>query len=150
MVGRLTFVQTRVNLGGSHEQTVGFTLASELLRRIGSGAANRGVDRDRGLAVWYGVQHHGRPFVSILAIGRISRAGLGPVKPHWSLVAFVTAIGLISLLGALARHYLGRKLIEIVDLVLLRVPLLTKFTAPSNRSTRPSPPINGPLSNRWS
>jgi uncharacterized membrane protein len=55
------------------------------------------------------------------------QGGLGPVKTHWSLVAFVMAIVLISLLGALARHYLGRKLIEMVDLVLLRVPLLNKI-----------------------
>jgi uncharacterized membrane protein len=55
------------------------------------------------------------------------QGGLGPVKTHWSLVAFIMAIVLISLLGALARHYLGRKLIEMVDLVLLRVPLLNKI-----------------------
>lgn len=53
--------------------------------------------------------------------------GLGPVKWYWSVVAFMTAIALISLLGALARHYLGKKLIEIVDLILLRVPLLNKI-----------------------
>jgi uncharacterized membrane protein len=55
------------------------------------------------------------------------QGGLGPVWPHWSLVAFATAIVLISLVGAVARHYLGRKLIEMVDLVLLRVPLLNKI-----------------------
>lgn len=55
------------------------------------------------------------------------QGGLGAVKAYWSLVAFVTAIALISLLGAVARHYLGRKLIEMVDLVLLRVPLLNKI-----------------------
>jgi uncharacterized membrane protein len=53
--------------------------------------------------------------------------GLGPVRFHWSLVALLVAILLISMLGRAARHYLGKKLIEIVDVVLLRVPLLNKI-----------------------
>lgn len=53
--------------------------------------------------------------------------GLGPVHWYWSLVALLMAVVLLSLLGRVARHYLGKKLIEIVDLVLLRVPLLNKI-----------------------
>ena len=53
--------------------------------------------------------------------------GDGPMHWYWSLIALVLAVLLISLIGSLARYYLGKKLIELVDLVLLRVPLLNKI-----------------------
>lgn len=53
--------------------------------------------------------------------------GLGPMHWYWSVAALGVAAALISLIGGLARYYLGRKLIELVDLVLLRVPLLNKI-----------------------
>ncbi|MBE0541888.1 MAG: DUF502 domain-containing protein [Verrucomicrobia bacterium] len=55
------------------------------------------------------------------------RAGEGPMHWYWSLFALVLAIGLISLVGRFARHYLGKKLIQWADLALMRVPLLNKI-----------------------
>ncbi len=53
--------------------------------------------------------------------------GNGPMYWYWSLVALVLAIVLIGVVGLLARNYFGRKLIEWVDLALLRIPLLNKI-----------------------
>jgi len=53
--------------------------------------------------------------------------GAGPMHWYWSLCALAVAILLIGLVGGLARHYFGKKLIELVDLALLRVPLLGKI-----------------------
>jgi uncharacterized membrane protein len=55
------------------------------------------------------------------------RAGEGPMRWYWSLLALALAIGLVTLIGRFARHYLGRKLIQISDDLLLRVPLLNKI-----------------------
>ena len=46
---------------------------------------------------------------------------------YWSLVALLVAIFLIGLVGRLARNYIGKKLIQGVDVVMLRVPLLNKI-----------------------
>jgi uncharacterized membrane protein len=54
-------------------------------------------------------------------------AGAGAVYWYWSLVALLVAILLITMVGRLARHYVGRKLIEWIDLLLLQVPLLNKI-----------------------
>ena len=53
--------------------------------------------------------------------------GTGPMYWYWSLVALVLAIVLIATVGLLARNYFGRKIIEWVDLALMRVPLLNKI-----------------------
>ncbi len=53
--------------------------------------------------------------------------GDGPMHWYWSAVAFSLAIVLVSVVGLAARHYLGKKLIELMDNVLLRVPLLNKI-----------------------
>jgi uncharacterized membrane protein len=53
--------------------------------------------------------------------------GLGPVHWYWSLVALLVAVLFISLIGRFARHYIGKKLIQLVDLIMLRVPLLNKI-----------------------
>ncbi|MBM3877860.1 MAG: DUF502 domain-containing protein [Verrucomicrobia bacterium] len=55
------------------------------------------------------------------------RGGEGPMHWYWSLCALALAIGLITLVGRFARHYLGRKLIRLADDLLLRVPLLNKI-----------------------
>ena len=55
------------------------------------------------------------------------RAGEGPMHWYWSLFALALAIGLITLVGRFARHYLGKKLIQLADQTLLRVPLLNKI-----------------------
>src|ERR1051325_4251814 len=48
----------------------------------------------------------------------------GPMYWWWSLFALVLAILLISLIGRMARNYIGRKLIGAADQILLRVPIL--------------------------
>ncbi len=46
---------------------------------------------------------------------------------YWSLLAFVLAVVLISLVGLLARYYIGKRLIEWLDGLMMQVPLLNKF-----------------------
>ncbi len=53
--------------------------------------------------------------------------GAGPMYWHWRAVAFLLALGLVSAIGLAARYYIGKKLIGLVDEVLLRVPLLNKI-----------------------
>lgn len=53
--------------------------------------------------------------------------GAGPLFWYWSLIAFLLTLALICLVGVAARHYVGRKLIEFGDSILLRVPLLNKI-----------------------
>lgn len=53
--------------------------------------------------------------------------GAGAMHWYWSVCALALAVMLIGLVGSLARHYFGKKLIELVDLALLRVPLLGKI-----------------------
>ena len=55
------------------------------------------------------------------------RGGEGPMRWYWSLFALALAIGLITLVGRFGRNYLGKKLIQLADEVLLRVPLLNKI-----------------------
>jgi uncharacterized membrane protein len=45
----------------------------------------------------------------------------------WSLLAFALAVILVSVVGLLTRHYLGKRLIAWVDGVMLRVPVLNKI-----------------------
>ncbi|MBI3413856.1 MAG: DUF502 domain-containing protein [Verrucomicrobia bacterium] len=56
-----------------------------------------------------------------------TNAGNGPMRWYWSLVALVVAVLLISVIGRLTRNYLGKKLIQVVDETLLRIPLLNKI-----------------------
>lgn len=53
--------------------------------------------------------------------------GDGPMYWYWSAAAFALAIVLVSVVGLATRHYIGKKLIQLVDDVLLRVPLLNKI-----------------------
>lgn len=53
--------------------------------------------------------------------------GNGTMYWYWSLVALVLAVFLIGVVGLAARNYFGKKLIEWVDLALLRIPLLNKI-----------------------
>lgn len=53
--------------------------------------------------------------------------GQGPMYWYWSLVALALAVLLIGVVGLLARNYLGKRMIEWVDLILLRIPLLNKI-----------------------
>ncbi|MBI5386941.1 MAG: DUF502 domain-containing protein [Verrucomicrobia bacterium] len=56
-----------------------------------------------------------------------ARNGEGPLHLYWSMLALVVAILLVGLVGRLARDYFGKKLIRLVDLALMRVPLLNKI-----------------------
>lgn len=56
-----------------------------------------------------------------------ARNGAGPMHLHWSVMALVLAVLLVGLTGGLARYYLGKKLIQLVDAVLMRVPLLNRI-----------------------
>ncbi|MGO8838809.1 MAG: DUF502 domain-containing protein [Limisphaerales bacterium] len=53
--------------------------------------------------------------------------GKGPMYWYWSLVALALAVVLVSVAGVLARYYIGKKIIDWTDRVLMRVPLLNKF-----------------------
>jgi uncharacterized membrane protein len=55
--------------------------------------------------------------------------GTGTVYWFWSLVAFLVAVALITLVGRATRNYVGRKFIEVVENALLQVPLLNKIYA---------------------
>jgi len=56
-----------------------------------------------------------------------ARNGEGPMHLYWSVIALGMAILLIGLVGRLARYYVGRKAIQLVDVVLMRVPLLNRI-----------------------
>lgn len=51
----------------------------------------------------------------------------GDIHWYWSLAALLLTVGLITLVGRVARHYLGLKLIQASDSLLLRVPLLNRI-----------------------
>jgi len=53
--------------------------------------------------------------------------GKGPMYWYWSLVALALAVVLISVAGVLARYYIGKKIIDWTDRVLMRVPFLNKI-----------------------
>jgi uncharacterized membrane protein len=50
----------------------------------------------------------------------------GDIHWYWSLAALLLAVGLVTIVGRLTRFYIGRKLVEVGDNLLLRVPLLNK------------------------
>ena len=53
--------------------------------------------------------------------------GNGPMAWYWSLAAFIFAIALVTVVGLLARYYIGIRLIAWLDTAMLRVPLLNKI-----------------------
>jgi uncharacterized membrane protein len=53
----------------------------------------------------------------------------GPMLWYWSLLALVLAVILITVVGVLARYYIGRRMIEWLDVAMMNVPLLNKFYA---------------------
>lgn len=46
---------------------------------------------------------------------------------YWSVLAFVLTVILISIVGVLARYYIGKRMIEFADSLMLRVPVLNKI-----------------------
>jgi uncharacterized membrane protein len=53
--------------------------------------------------------------------------GLGGVYWYWSLLALVVAAIIITLIGVAARYYIGKRLIDLADSLMLRVPVLNKI-----------------------
>jgi uncharacterized membrane protein len=53
----------------------------------------------------------------------------GEISWYWSLMALVLAVVLTTLVGWLARYYVGKRMIEWVDHVMLRIPFLNKVYA---------------------
>jgi len=51
----------------------------------------------------------------------------GDIHWYWRVAAVLMAVGLVTLIGRLTRHYLGRRLVRLADDLLLRVPLLNKI-----------------------
>ena len=51
----------------------------------------------------------------------------GPMFWYWSLLALLLAAVLISILGVLARYYIGKRLIEWLDVAMMNVPIMNKF-----------------------
>jgi uncharacterized membrane protein len=64
----------------------------------------------------------------VLSPKKVYENGLsGQMFWYWSLLALVLAVGLISTVGVLARYYIGKRLIEWLDSLMMQVPLLNKF-----------------------
>lgn len=53
--------------------------------------------------------------------------GNGPMYWYWSVFALVFTIIAISIIGVIARFYIGKKIIEWMDRALLQVPFLNKI-----------------------
>jgi uncharacterized membrane protein len=53
--------------------------------------------------------------------------GTGPVHWYWSLLALLMAVVIVSVIGVLARYYIGKRLIAWADGLMLRVPVLNKI-----------------------
>jgi uncharacterized membrane protein len=53
--------------------------------------------------------------------------GAGPVHWYWSLLALLMAVVIVSVIGVLARYYIGKRLIAWADGLMLRVPVLNKI-----------------------
>lgn len=51
----------------------------------------------------------------------------GPMFWYWSLLALALAAALITGVGVLAHYYIGKRMIEWLDAVMMSVPLLNKF-----------------------
>jgi len=55
------------------------------------------------------------------------QGGEASVHLYWSVLALVLAIVFIGLVGGAARYYLGKQMIRVADLALMRVPLLNRI-----------------------
>ncbi len=53
--------------------------------------------------------------------------GTGPIHWYWSLLALLVSALLVTVIGLLARHYIGKRLIDLADNLMLRVPVLNKI-----------------------
>jgi uncharacterized membrane protein len=46
---------------------------------------------------------------------------------YWSVLAFLLAVAIVSVIGVLARYYFGKRMIAWADGIMLRVPVLNKI-----------------------
>ncbi len=53
--------------------------------------------------------------------------GRGPTLWYWSVASFALALVLITVVGRATRYYVGKRLIQLMDRVLHRVPVLNKI-----------------------
>jgi uncharacterized membrane protein len=53
--------------------------------------------------------------------------GLGPVHWYWSVLALAVAAVMVTIIGVLARYYIGKRMIDLADSLMLRVPVLNKI-----------------------
>ncbi len=58
---------------------------------------------------------------------RTRDGGFGDKQWYWSWIALLWAVFLLCLIGRYARNYIGRKMIELLDMAMMRVPLLNKI-----------------------
>jgi uncharacterized membrane protein len=56
-------------------------------------------------------------------------AGKGPMFWYWSLIALLVAVLILSIIGRLARNYFGIKIIELMEVAMMRIPLFNKIYA---------------------
>jgi uncharacterized membrane protein len=54
-------------------------------------------------------------------------AGAGPMHWYWSLLAFMVAVAIVSVIGGMTRYYFGKRMIAWADSFMLRVPVLNKI-----------------------
>jgi uncharacterized membrane protein len=54
-------------------------------------------------------------------------SGNGPLYWYWSAAAFALAVALICAVGLVARYYVGKRMIALLDSALLHIPLLNKI-----------------------
>jgi uncharacterized membrane protein len=53
--------------------------------------------------------------------------GQGKIIWYWSLLALALAVALLTVVGVVARHYIGKRIIGWLDMAMLNVPLFNKF-----------------------
>lgn len=53
--------------------------------------------------------------------------GTGPLLWNWKLLALLVGFLMVSLIGRLTRYYIGRKLFQALDYILLSIPMLNKI-----------------------
>ena len=56
-----------------------------------------------------------------------ANGGQGDIYWYWSALALLLTVVLITLLGLLARYYIGKRIIRMVDYAMMNVPLMNKF-----------------------
>jgi uncharacterized membrane protein len=57
----------------------------------------------------------------------VTQDGTGKIHWYWSLIAIAVAAVAITLIGILTRYYIGKRMIDFADRLMLRVPVLNKI-----------------------